>query len=177
MLNKLKKAKLEKSSQGFTIIEVMIVLAIAGLILLIVLLAVPALQRNARNTAIKDDAGAIAAGISEFATNNDGAKPDATGADSNQSGATITLNTATGTATTAKVQSSDVVTFGNATTAAVTGVAGNIYVDYGVSCNGGTTAGTATAPTFTPTTKSARASAIIYSTEVSGGLQIKCLDT
>jgi prepilin-type N-terminal cleavage/methylation domain-containing protein len=34
---------------GFTIIEVMIVLAIAGLILLIVFLAVPALQRNSRN--------------------------------------------------------------------------------------------------------------------------------
>jgi prepilin-type N-terminal cleavage/methylation domain-containing protein len=35
---------------GFTIIEVMIVLAIAGLILLIVFLAVPALEREARNT-------------------------------------------------------------------------------------------------------------------------------
>ena len=40
MLNKLKKS----DKDGFTIIEVMIVLAIAGLILLIVFLAVPALQ-------------------------------------------------------------------------------------------------------------------------------------
>lgn len=70
MLNRLKK-----SDSGFTIIEVMIVLAIAGLILLIVLLAVPALQRNSRNTTIKNDATALAAGFSEFLSNNDGAAP------------------------------------------------------------------------------------------------------
>ena len=46
---------LKKRNQGFTIIEVMIVLAIAGLIMLIVFLAVPALQRNQRNTARKQD--------------------------------------------------------------------------------------------------------------------------
>ena len=40
----------KKRAEGFTIIEVLIVLAIAGLILLVVFLAVPALQRNARNT-------------------------------------------------------------------------------------------------------------------------------
>jgi prepilin-type N-terminal cleavage/methylation domain-containing protein len=39
----------QKREAGFTIIEVLIVLAIAALILLIVFLAVPALQRNARN--------------------------------------------------------------------------------------------------------------------------------
>jgi prepilin-type N-terminal cleavage/methylation domain-containing protein len=37
--------KLSKKEKGFTIIEVMIVLAIAGLIMLVVFLAVPALQR------------------------------------------------------------------------------------------------------------------------------------
>jgi prepilin-type N-terminal cleavage/methylation domain-containing protein len=37
--------KLKKSDSGFTIIEVMIVLAIAGLILLIVFLAVPAMVK------------------------------------------------------------------------------------------------------------------------------------
>jgi prepilin-type N-terminal cleavage/methylation domain-containing protein len=46
--------------QGFTIIEVMIVLAIAGLILMIVFLAVPALERTARNTQRKHDAELIA---------------------------------------------------------------------------------------------------------------------
>jgi prepilin-type N-terminal cleavage/methylation domain-containing protein len=40
---------LRHRSNGFTIIEVMVVLAIAGLIMLIVFLAIPALQRNTRN--------------------------------------------------------------------------------------------------------------------------------
>ena len=55
MLTKLQK----RNTEGFTIIEVMIVLAIAALILLIVLLAVPALQRQFRNTAIKNDASSV----------------------------------------------------------------------------------------------------------------------
>lgn len=50
---------------GFTIIEIMIVLAIAGLILLVVLLAVPALQRNARNTERKADVARLAAVLHE----------------------------------------------------------------------------------------------------------------
>jgi prepilin-type N-terminal cleavage/methylation domain-containing protein len=64
--------KLKETNRGFTIIEVMIVLAIAALILLIVLLAVPALQRNARNTAIKNDASAIVGAISTYESDNDG---------------------------------------------------------------------------------------------------------
>ena len=75
MLNKLRKIRQQKSERGFTIIEVMIVLAIAGLILLIVFLAVPALQRNARNTTRKNDVAAILAAISEYESNNNGALP------------------------------------------------------------------------------------------------------
>lgn len=71
MLNKLKKSK----SEGFTIIEVMIVLAIAGLILLIVLLAVPALQRNSRNTQRKNDVSALIAAVNEYTSNNNGTLP------------------------------------------------------------------------------------------------------
>ena len=73
MLDRIKK--LSKSDKGFTIIEVMIVLAIAGLIILIVFLAVPALQRNSRNTQRKNDVAAILAAVSEYATNNDGVLP------------------------------------------------------------------------------------------------------
>jgi prepilin-type N-terminal cleavage/methylation domain-containing protein len=68
MLSKLKKSK----GEGFTIIEVMIVLAIAGLILLIVFLAIPALQRNSRNTQRKNDAAAYTAAYSEDVNNNNG---------------------------------------------------------------------------------------------------------
>lgn len=71
MLNKLNKSK----SEGFTIIEVMIVLAIAGLILLIVFLAVPALQRNSRNTQRKNDVSSLIGSVNEYTSNNGGQVP------------------------------------------------------------------------------------------------------
>lgn len=73
MLNNLKQRK----NEGFTIIEVMIVLAIAGLIMVIVFLAVPALQRNSRNTALNTDANNILSGVGEYASNNGGTLPTA----------------------------------------------------------------------------------------------------
>jgi prepilin-type N-terminal cleavage/methylation domain-containing protein len=78
MLSKLKKSK----GEGFTIIEVMIVLAIAALILLIVFLAVPALQRNSRNTQRKSDVSQIASAIANFVSNNGGSLPTAVGTNS-----------------------------------------------------------------------------------------------
>ncbi len=63
-----------KSNRGFTIIEVLIVLAIAGLIMLIVFLAVPALQRNQRNTARTDEAARVAAAVTECLANRNGTK-------------------------------------------------------------------------------------------------------
>lgn len=63
------------NQKGFTIIEVLIVLAIAGLILLIVFLAVPALQRNSRNTQRKNDIGRIGGASTEFVSNNNGTLP------------------------------------------------------------------------------------------------------
>ncbi|HEY4161087.1 MAG TPA: type II secretion system protein [Candidatus Saccharimonadales bacterium] len=65
------------AESGFTIIEVLIVLAIAGLILMIVFLAVPALQRNSRNTQRKNDIQALLGGISEYEGDNDGELPAA----------------------------------------------------------------------------------------------------
>jgi prepilin-type N-terminal cleavage/methylation domain-containing protein len=61
-----------KREQGFTIIEVMIVLAIAAVILLIVLLAVPALQRNSRNTQRNNDAAQMAAAVNTCIANQNG---------------------------------------------------------------------------------------------------------
>lgn len=63
---------LRKQQKGFTIIEVLIVLAIAGLILLIVFLAVPALQRNSRNTQRSGDASKVAGAISQCLSNRNG---------------------------------------------------------------------------------------------------------
>ena len=76
-------------SKGFTIIEVLIVLAIAGLILLIVFLAVPALQRSARNTQRKNDVSAMLGAISEYQDNNGGALPTQYW----QSGTSVTFQT------------------------------------------------------------------------------------
>lgn len=69
--------KIKERERGFTIIEVLIVLAIAGLILLIVFLAVPALQRNARNTSRKNDVSALASALSEYIDNTGGTVPAA----------------------------------------------------------------------------------------------------
>lgn len=75
MFTKLKKP----NSKGFTIIEIMIVLAIAALILLIVLLAVPALQRGSRNTQRKNDATAIVSAVGDYVNNNNGSFPTTSG--------------------------------------------------------------------------------------------------
>jgi prepilin-type N-terminal cleavage/methylation domain-containing protein len=59
-----------KKASGFTIIETMIVLAIAGLILLIVLLAVPSLERAARNNARKHDVALIQTELTTYYDEN-----------------------------------------------------------------------------------------------------------
>ncbi len=64
-----------ESKQGFTIIEVVLVLAIAGLIFLMVFLALPALQRSQRDTQRKDDLSRINTQISNFQSSNRGAIP------------------------------------------------------------------------------------------------------
>jgi len=159
MLNRIKKTKLQKSDQGFTIIEVMIVLAIAGLILLIVFLAVPALQRNARNTQIKNDAGTVSGGISSYESNNNGAVP--------------TSITGTGSITLSGTGVNDKVNVGGSTIVNTTAAAGSapaatapalgtITVFLGHRCDG---------------TVSARATAVYYSTETSGGQQQQCIDS
>ena len=76
MLNSLQKKR--NAQSGFTIIEVLIVLAIAGLILLVVFLAVPALQRNAHNTTKKSDVAGLLGAMTEYVSNNNGSLPTAT---------------------------------------------------------------------------------------------------
>jgi prepilin-type N-terminal cleavage/methylation domain-containing protein len=73
------RAKLKnlRQSDGFTIIEVLIVLAIAGLIMLIVFLAVPSLQRNSRNTQRRNDVSAVLAAVADYQNNDGGRMIDA----------------------------------------------------------------------------------------------------
>ncbi len=68
--------KLKRNNQGFTIIEVVLVLAIAGLIFLIVFLALPGLQRGRRDTQRKNDAGRIMSALDTYAGNNGGVYPN-----------------------------------------------------------------------------------------------------
>jgi len=69
------KNPIKKLNQGFTIIEVMIVLAIAGLIMAIVFVAVPQLQRNQRDNARQDIANRLKAELETYAGNNQGTYP------------------------------------------------------------------------------------------------------
>lgn len=65
------------SKKGFTIIEVVLVLAIAGLIFLMVFIALPALQRNQRDTARKNEVSKVLSSITTYQSNNRGAAPSA----------------------------------------------------------------------------------------------------
>jgi prepilin-type N-terminal cleavage/methylation domain-containing protein len=66
-----------KRAEGFTIIEVMIVLAIAGLIMVVVFIAVPQLQRQQRNEARKNVMRRVTTEVNNYASNNTGAIPTA----------------------------------------------------------------------------------------------------
>lgn len=55
---------------GFTIIEVVLVLAIAGLIFLMVFIALPALQRGQRDTQRKNDVDRIMTAVMSYVSNN-----------------------------------------------------------------------------------------------------------
>ena len=63
-------AKDIKTKEGFTIIEVVLVLAIAGLIFLMVFIALPALQRSQRDTSRRNDMSRVDTSLVQYQTNN-----------------------------------------------------------------------------------------------------------
>ena len=74
-MNKKIEPKFNKNKnnfKGFTIIEVVLVLAIAGLIFLMVFLALPALQRAQRDTARKQDVAMVVTTLHNWKANNKG---------------------------------------------------------------------------------------------------------
>jgi prepilin-type N-terminal cleavage/methylation domain-containing protein len=68
-------SKQELKQKGFTIIEVVLVLAIAALIFLMVFIALPALQRNQRDAARKDVLGKVTSAVTTYQSNNRGQQP------------------------------------------------------------------------------------------------------
>jgi prepilin-type N-terminal cleavage/methylation domain-containing protein len=68
-------SNLLKKEKGFTLIEIVLVLAIAGLLLVIVFLAVAGAQKSRRDTQRKNDLSRVAANLETYAGNNNGAYP------------------------------------------------------------------------------------------------------
>jgi len=64
-----------RGKKGFTIIEVVLVLAIAGLIFLMVFIALPALQQAQRNTQRENDLSRFLTAVTDFQSNNNGQLP------------------------------------------------------------------------------------------------------
>lgn len=152
-------SKLKKNNKGFTIIEVLIVLAIAGLILLIVFLAVPALQRNSRNNQRNSDASKIGAAVSDCLGNKNG-----------QIGSCDSLAEvqAVGLDTTKIQQLSTIVITAGAPAAPAAGVLNTINVGWIAKCN---PAGDAVI------TGTARQAAAVYRVEDTGSAGVvRCID-
>ncbi len=67
--------KINANKKGFTIIEVVLVLAIAGLIFMMVFIALPALQRSQRDTQRSNDISRVQTALNQYQANNRGAIP------------------------------------------------------------------------------------------------------
>ena len=65
----------KSQKKGFTIIEVVLVLAIAGLIFLMVFIALPALQRSQRDTQRREDMARFLSQLNQYQANNGGKVP------------------------------------------------------------------------------------------------------
>lgn len=138
-----------KSRKGFTIIEVMIVLAIAGVIIAAVLVAVPQLQKNQRNSSRRAILGRVKTEIDNYIGNNNGSVPTLTNFNTATTGFTAKyLNPASSFTD----PNGNVVTYAtyNATSAATpttpTGsTAAGILYNAGATCNGEDVTGTGTA--------------------------------
>lgn len=68
----------KKRQKGFTLIEVVIVLAIAALIILVVLQAVSAAQKSQRDNTRKQEAARVSSFLTQYASNNGGKYPAST---------------------------------------------------------------------------------------------------
>ena len=157
----MRNKKLTKS-EGFTIIEVLIVLAIAGLIMLIVFLAVPALQRNSHNTQRKSDVSAMTGALQEYVNNNGGQLPaSCVGA--------ACASSFLGNAKLGFYKQSDVdfVNNGSAFTTLPATNASHVYVESFAKCASATTLDAS------PTSRNVAA---IYWVEATGGPQVQCSD-
>ena len=162
-----------KRTNGFTIIEVVLVLAIAGLIFLMVFIALPALQASQRDTARKNDVSAIASTVTTYTSNNRGNFPtanDLTGSTGGNSGVFVTIGSTGYVSTTSVSTNTDKLEVQSAgsTSAAVSD--GEVTITPGTQCGstGSASAGTAT-ESLTTTGVSARSFTVVTYIEAGGG--------
>lgn len=81
-----------KAKKGFTIIEVVLVLAIAGLIFLMVFIALPALQRSQKDSQRQNDYSLLSSAITSYSSSNGGRLYKLAGATSATGSATKTYD-------------------------------------------------------------------------------------
>jgi prepilin-type N-terminal cleavage/methylation domain-containing protein len=74
-MNKQYKQLAQSKASGFTIIEVVLVLAIAGLIFLMVFIALPALQRGQRDAQRKQDLSRVSVQMTNYLSSSRGSIP------------------------------------------------------------------------------------------------------
>jgi prepilin-type N-terminal cleavage/methylation domain-containing protein len=156
--------KIYQKEKGFTIIEVVLVLAIAALIFLMVFIALPALERSQRDTARKNDVGIVSSGVESYISNNQGNFPKTadlgsyvTNISSNTTAADVTVNTSSG-----------------PTSSPVAPVLGGIEVTQATQC-GSSTAGTASGDGETLTTGTTNQYTVVTQLE-SGGNAYYCIN-
>jgi prepilin-type N-terminal cleavage/methylation domain-containing protein len=162
--------QLKKRQEGFTIVEVLIVLAIAGVIMLVVFLAVPTLQRNSRNTQRRADVSHLGGVLNEWIGNHQGSPLAKWNTATITSGPTLASETfsqmngmtpdAAGTGVTPAASGATVATY----TAAVT-VLDNFYVYSNTICTNSTT------PAYS---SSAKSYAILYLVEPGSPGTLQC---
>lgn len=134
---------------------------------MIVFLAVPALQRNSRNTQLKNDVGSVLGYVNEFATNNGGTLPgsicsNATTGYVNMS-ATTTCTAPTATNNVGKVSTGTTVAHGTAISANLK----TITVVFNTKCASATAL-------ESPTGNSPRSIAAAFRVETGGGDSTQC---
>ncbi|HEY1646239.1 MAG TPA: prepilin-type N-terminal cleavage/methylation domain-containing protein [Candidatus Saccharimonadales bacterium] len=156
--------KIKKIEEGFTIVETLIVLAIAALILAIVLIAVPDLQRSAKNTDMTQAGENLVSGINSFEGNNNGALPTAI-AQPDTSGNVTISSTVAGAVSASQHVGNYVITVQSAGTADAASGAnfGTIFVQFSAECPT-----PSQGSSITPTASS-RETAVDYTIETSGG--------
>ena len=127
------------NKQGFTIIEVVLVLAIAGLIFLMVFVALPALQRSQRDTQRRQDYADLLSSITSYMTNNNGSLPG----DSATLPADKYINS-TGNGPSGNAYTITVITCGNSNNCgisdfkdATSDAEGSVYIVKSATCNDG----------------------------------------